>query len=226
MSHTDGNKETGNILKILVIFLGFSCVIVLAQMAYFLVMQSRNLQLEKADLIVVFPGTENRIEAGFRLAGKGYTTNFAITGVHEKEGNAYAEKYGLPPNVKQVPSRPSVTTFEDALVTRRIVKKRGFHSVILVTSDYHVPRAYFLLRALLTGLDVKIQTYGVDSGFSSGEAANHRIAKRLYYNVMVKFWASIGEMIGYGISGNLLTEREDVRSAVKRMKTWVLFDVR
>ncbi|MCD6298794.1 MAG: YdcF family protein, partial [Deltaproteobacteria bacterium] len=186
-----------------------------------------NPKLEKVDLIVVFPGAESRIAEGFRLAGKGYSDNFAITGVNEKQVNAYTETYGLPPKVKQIFDRPSVTTFEDSLATRSIVKKRGFHSVILVTSDYHVPRAYFLLRALLTGLDVKIQTYRVsENDMEAHDRLRASGGKRVMYNEMVKFWASIGEMIGYGISGDLLTEREKVRTALKRMKSWVLFDIK
>ena len=49
--------------------------------------------------------------------------------------------------------------------------------------------------------------------------------RKMVYNEMVKFWASIVEMLGYMVTGRLLTERPGAWSAVKFMKSWILIDV-
>jgi uncharacterized SAM-binding protein YcdF (DUF218 family) len=45
----------------------------------------------------------------------------------------------------------ATTTFENALYTSRIIKAHRYQSVILVTSDYHMPRSLALLQLFLAG---------------------------------------------------------------------------
>ena len=174
---------------------------------------------------MVFPGAPERIAAGYRLAKEGYAPHLAIAGKSVKSFKYYAGKYGLPSTVQPIGNCTTRTTFEDALCTRNVVKQHGFGSIILVTSSYHVPRAYFLLRVLIIGLDAKIQIYrvtGDDAG--AGNSLQSGAGRKMVYNEMVKFWVSIFEMLGYKVTGNLLAKRAGALAFVKRMKSWILFE--
>jgi uncharacterized SAM-binding protein YcdF (DUF218 family) len=227
-------------------------VIIIVQAAYFLTAGPENTIIGNADLIVVFPAENERIAAGLLLANKGYAPNFTVAGISKENLKFYLKKHqNLPASVKPIISNRSNTTFEDALITRQIIQKHKFKSVILVTSTYHLPRAYFLLRIMISGLNVKIQRYGVDQrkGLRTPlklNPANSNInvkekiigkkaenleqrAKvlelKLICNEMIKCWTSLGEMAGYTVTGKLLTDSPLCLSIRKFLKTNVLFAV-
>jgi len=224
----------------------------LLQTAYFLVIGLENNNIEKADLIAVFPGTKERITFAFQLAKQGYAPNLTITGSSKENFKYYLELYGnLPLSVEPIISRKSSTTYEDALATKRILQERKFKSVILVTSTYHLPRAYFLLRTLLSGMNVTIQRYGVDkkevlgagpkltpeglvinlNANSKGhktqdiEQKTQSLNLKIACNEMIKFWASLGEMTGYRVSGKLLTDIPFCLKMKTFLKSKILFQI-
>ena len=227
-------------------------VIIIVQAAYFLTVGPENTIIEKADLIVVFPAENERIAAGLQLAEEGYAPNFMVAGISKESLKLCLIKYNdLPASVKPLISGRSNTTFEDALTTRQILQKHKFKSVILVTSTYHLPRAYFLLRVMTSGMNVKIDKYGVekkwrllaasklkpeDSGVDVNanekgpqEALKEQRAKtltqKLIYNEMIKFWASLGEMASYTVTGRVLTDSPFYLRTRKFLKANVLFAV-
>ena len=227
-------------------------VILIVQAAYFLTVGSDNTIIEKADLIVVFPAENERIAAGLQLAEKGYAPNFTVAGISKESLNLYLKKCkDLPASVKPLISPRSNTTFEDALSTRQILQKHKFKSVILVTSRYHLPRAYFLLRLLTSGMNVKIHRYGVDKKWRLLAASNlkpedsginvnanvkgpqkaHKeqraktLKQKFIYNEMIKFWTSLGEMAGYTVTGRVLTDSPLCLRTRKFLKANVLFAV-
>jgi uncharacterized SAM-binding protein YcdF (DUF218 family) len=212
--------------KYVIILSCFGFLIFLAQVIYFDHISAKTPVLKEADLIVVFPGAPERIAAGFLLAREGYAPHLAITGKNVKSLKYYAGKYGLPSTVRPVGNCTTRTTFEDALCARNVVKQHGFGSIILVTSSYHIPRAYFLLRVLTSGMDVKIHLYGItrdDAG--AGNRLQSGAGTKMVYNEMVKFWVSIFEMLGYKVTGNLLAKRAGALSFVKRIRSWILFEI-
>jgi len=216
-------------LKYTIIMLSLLAIAIIFQAIYFRYAMSRNGVLEKADLIVVFsgayPGSQGRIKTGYQLAQKGYTSNLAISGASKNCLEQYEYKYKIPSDVHRIINEPSITTFQDALCAKELIEKRGFRSVILVTSSYHMPRSYFLLSTLLTGTEVKVQTYLV----SIDDDQSLRIAGlsnkvKFIYNEMVKCWTSAGEMIFYKIAGGLFRAKPGIQSVIKSVKSWILFD--
>jgi len=198
---------------------------IVGEAVYFYHIISKSNTIEKADLIVVFAGEPERIKAGYNLALLGYAPCLVISPADIKKLKEYDKENGFPKTVKRLIEEKARTTLENAVYAKQIISEGRFDSVILVTSIYHMPRSNFLLRMVLAGSDVRVQTHGVDSGFSSGEAANHRIAKRLYYNEMAKFWVSNVELLSYKVWGRL--PEQDFRDSrvIKWLKSVVLFSV-
>jgi uncharacterized SAM-binding protein YcdF (DUF218 family) len=212
-------KKTCKYLSVLLCIL---LVVIIVQGAYFLTAGPENTIIEKADLIVVFPAENERVAAGLLLAKEGYAPNFTVAGITKENLRLYLKKYKyLPASVKPLVSPGSNTTFEDALITRQILQEHKFKSVILVTSTYHLPRAYFLLRVLTSDMNVRIHRYGVDKKQrlltasklkpeGSKEVHKEQRAKtlkqKLLYNEMIKFWTSLGEMTSYTVTGKLLSD--------------------
>ena len=217
-------------LKYTTITFSLLAIAVIFQAIYFRYAMSRNGVLEKADLIVVFsgayPGSQGRIKTGYQLAQKGYASNIAISGASKNCLEKYKKRYKIPPNVYLIINEPSITTFQDALCAKELIEKRGFRSVILVTSSYHMPRSYLLLSALLTGTKVKVQTYPVSIDYDQSLCIAGLYNKgKFIHNEMVKCWTSAGEMIFYKITGGLYRAKPGIQSTIKSVKSWILFDL-
>ena len=184
-------------------FFCFIGVILAAQVIYFYYIQSSNPELEKSDLIAILPAAEDRIKAGYELGKSGYAPNITIVGVSAHKQKAGSRYRGFPSNTRRISTDKSRSTFEDALNIRNIVKKHDFKSVILVTSSYHMPRAYFLVQILLAGSDVKVQRCGttkehaLDSNWTHGFAGSKTVLIE-----MIKFWGSCFEMLTQQLKQN------------------------
>ena len=193
--------------KLLKFILIISCImlaVVAAQAIFFCMISSHDSTLEKADLIVVFSGESKRIDVGLQLAKVGYAGCVTVAGAGERNLKPYIKRNKVTGDIRLIISDSSRTTFEDAVSTRDIVKKSNFKSIILVTSSYHLPRAYFLLRMLLLGENVKMQIYGVrHSDVKDADGKTGARMPGLICNEMFEFWGSIGEMLRYKVTGEL-----------------------
>jgi uncharacterized SAM-binding protein YcdF (DUF218 family) len=156
---------------------------------------SKKAPLRGADLIVVFAGSSERIEPAYRLANSGYAPYLVISPASENLLKSYNNTYELSPKVKQITEDKARTTFENALYTNKIIESHGFDSVILVTSSYHLPRSYFLLRILLLTSKVDVQPYGVPGPQRNGTNWLHSsVERRKVFSEMVDFWGSLFEL--------------------------------
>ncbi len=108
-----------------------------------------------ADAIFVLSGGENRISEGFRAWRDGKGKELYILGTR---GGARIERILPEPGRRDLTVEElrrlhvegwSENTMENAFSAKGVVADRKFRRVILVTSDYHVPRAHFALRAVL-----------------------------------------------------------------------------
>lgn len=160
--------------------------------------------LSSADLMIVFPGDNNRIEMGFKLAFDGYAPNLAISGVGIPHITALAKKYAPRNGVRFLSGSTSRSTLEDALAMKEIVQHNQFKSVILVTSAYHIPRAYLISRLVLIGTGVRLQYYAVhDKQPLPRNSAATMIRGKLLTNEVVKLWGSGVELAWYLTTGTL-----------------------
>jgi uncharacterized SAM-binding protein YcdF (DUF218 family) len=112
----------------------------------------------KADGIVVLTGGSSRVSDAMDLLAGGYGRRLLISGVHPtNDANDIS---------RTVPeSKPlinccvdldysAINTRSNAAQTRRWVHERGFKSLIVVTSNYHMPRAIVELSHAMPDIDL------------------------------------------------------------------------
>jgi uncharacterized SAM-binding protein YcdF (DUF218 family) len=99
----------------------------------------------KADGIVVFTGGSSRVSDAMELLASGYGKRLLISGVHPTNAASDISR-SLSDNQSLLNccvdlDRSAVNTRSNAAETRRWAHERGFKSLIVVTSNYHMPRA-------------------------------------------------------------------------------------
>ena len=123
-------------------------LVVLAFGFFWFVLQvpDEEVRLDKnADGIVVLTGAATRIPDALELLNTKHGKRLLITGVH-RTTSAHEISRLMPLN-QQVFSccvdldRSALNTLGNALETRRWARERGFNSLIIVTSNWHMPRA-------------------------------------------------------------------------------------
>ncbi len=99
----------------------------------------------KADGIVVLTGGSSRVSDAMELLADGYGKRLLISGVHPTNAASDISR-SLTDNQSLLSccvdlDRSAVNTRSNAAQTRRWAHERGFKSLIVVTSNYHMPRA-------------------------------------------------------------------------------------
>lgn len=158
MSEAEAQARAGGwpVMRFLVSFV----VIFLAGFAWFASqLRSEEKKPERhADGIVVLTGGASRVADGLDLLSKGYGKRLLISGVHPANGTA--DILRAQPDSQALLKccvdldRSAVNTRSNATETRRWVKERGFHSLIVVTSNYHMPRATVELTHAMPDIDL------------------------------------------------------------------------
>ena len=110
--------------------------------------------------IVVITGGVGRIKAGIDLLSNSDNTRLLISGV----GKGVTRADLLPTNFSLYSKRVDLGYFADstlgnALETKDWVKRNNFDNIILVTDNWHVPRAKLLFEEAMP--EVKISVYPV-----------------------------------------------------------------
>jgi uncharacterized SAM-binding protein YcdF (DUF218 family) len=144
---------------------------------------------ERAGALLVLTGDENRIPEGYRAWREGKAGELYILGAG---GGAKLERV--------LPGRPALSpeelrklhiegwsenTLENAYSAKGLVADRGFRKVILVTSDYHMPRAHLSLRTVLPA-PVSIEVIPVRTEWKDRAAFPRTL--RLFFVEGWKYW--------------------------------------
>ncbi|MDB5628687.1 MAG: YdcF family protein [Tardiphaga sp.] len=116
-----------------------------------------------ADGIVVLTGGSSRVSDAMELLASGYGKRLLISGVHPTNGTTaisrtVPDSEGLLTCCVDL-DRSAVNTRSNAAETRRWAQERGFHSLIVVTSNYHMPRAIVEMSHAMP--DVKLVPFSV-----------------------------------------------------------------
>ena len=141
-----------------------------------------------ADAIFVLSGGEGRIQEGYRAWSGGAARELYILGAGRRVPVAR-----IVPEVSRIPAEAlsrihvegwSENTLENAFSAKSAVGEGKYSSVILVTSDYHIPRAYLAFRKVLPK-DVSLSAIRVRP--EGGAGASWRWARRHFLEGW-KYW--------------------------------------
>jgi uncharacterized SAM-binding protein YcdF (DUF218 family) len=111
-----------------------------------------------ADGIVVLTGGSSRVSDAMELLAGGYGRRLLISGVHPTNAASDISR-SLSDNQSLLNccvdlDRSAVNTRSNAAETRRWVHERGFKSLIVVTSNYHMPRAIVELSHAMPDIEL------------------------------------------------------------------------
>jgi uncharacterized SAM-binding protein YcdF (DUF218 family) len=151
-----------------------------------------------ADGIVVLTGGSSRVVDAIELLASGRGQRLLITGVHRATGTGELSR--LAPEYQRVVrccvdlDRSAVNTLGNAVETRRWASQRGFGSLIVVTSNYHMPRAiaelsHQLPHVSLIPFPVVSDRLRTEPWWSSISTA------RLLFSEYLKYIAAMGRML-------------------------------
>lgn len=118
---------------------------------------------QNADGIVVLTGGSSRVSDAMDLLAQGYGRRLLISGVHPTNGFNNIQR-SLPDSQRLLAccvdlDRSAVNTRSNATETRRWAIGQGFQSLIVVTSNYHMPRAILELSSSMP--DIKLIPFPV-----------------------------------------------------------------
>ncbi|MGI9399632.1 MAG: YdcF family protein [Rhizobiaceae bacterium] len=145
------SKGFGGLLASLRIFTYISAAVILSLTVGFLYFASEIDRLAavtditEADGIVVLTGDGDRIYTGLELLRQGKGERLLISGVHEKTSKTILQKItGARADLFDCCvdiDRAALDTVGNAKQASSWVERNGFDRIILVTSDYHMPRS-------------------------------------------------------------------------------------
>jgi len=213
----------------LIIIIIAGCLPVL-ELSYYLWMFSRPVEIPpnlETEASIVFGESTNRVEAGYGLAGSLTTRYLIISSVLEGQLDVYDQRYQLPPGVRHITEPLARTTLENAVYIQKIIQRHRLSSIVLVTSAYHMPRSWALLKLCLAGSGVNVRIYCAPIGKENHMTGyfNTKKGVKTFYNEMVRFWGSLGELAVFKVRGELPTGNPKEIRFVKLLKSVVLFDI-
>jgi hypothetical protein len=161
-------------------------------------------QKQNADLIAVFNGANDRIVKGFELSNDNIAPFLMISPASNAELNLFDKLYRRNDDYQYLIERNAKTTFQNALIVSDMMKQNNKKSVVVVTSDYHMPRSYLLLKMQLAGTGKIILPYAVNSiPYETNPLKWSSSQRKKILIEMVDLWGSFFELIQYKIQGHL-----------------------
>ena len=183
---SDPRRRRGRFLRPLLILLAL--LFVPPMVPHLLTLRNPGPPTRPADAIFVLTGGEGRIQEGFRAWSGGAARELYILGA-----GGMVPVTRIVPEASRLPAEAlsrvhveawSGNTLENAFSAKSAVGEGKYSSVILVTSDYHIPRANLAFRKVLPK-DVSLSAIRVRP--EGGPGASWRWA-RLHFLEGWKFW--------------------------------------
>ena len=142
----------------------------------------------KADAIVVLAGGKGRIEEGVHLFRESRAKYLFLIGVDPsvRKSDLYRPQPGDPSSEKVILEKASRNTLENAIFGRDLIVSHDIHSIILITSRYHLKRSSILFRNSLPK-DITIYPYPVDSSKMKESWWSHGGSFQLLFREFYKY---------------------------------------
>ncbi len=123
---------------------------------------------KRYDYVVVFTGNDDRIPPAFRILLRGEAKRLIISPATPENIAVWAKEYYHGHPVPCSLETRSTSTHDNAAYCAEIIRRERAHSIILITSGYHMNRSYRLLSLALRGYPVEIVCLSVDSPDTGG----------------------------------------------------------
>jgi uncharacterized SAM-binding protein YcdF (DUF218 family) len=150
------------LIRCLVLFAGVACVAWLWGLVWFVqsvaATGTEPADAAPTDVIVVLTGGSERVNAGVELLAAHKGAKLFISGVHP--GSTLDELLVNQPVPKDLRSccialgHAAETTFGNAWETRAWMESGNYHSLRLVTANYHMPRSLAIFHAVMPEFDI------------------------------------------------------------------------
>ena len=118
----------------------------------------QSLSEEPADAIIVLTGDTGRLSAGADLLNDEHAPHLLISGVHPSASrNDLLTQTGLSEaefDCCVTLGRQATDTIGNAREAGDLVRDRGYDRLIIVTSDYHLPRSLLEMKTLMPGVEL------------------------------------------------------------------------
>jgi len=112
----------------------------------------------RADAIIVLTGDAGRLAAGGGLLQDGRAPRLLVSGVHPAATTADIRRHtGLSEaefDCCVILGRDATDTIGNAREASALVSANGYESLIIVTSDYHLPRSLLEMKSLMPGIEL------------------------------------------------------------------------
>lgn len=216
------------LLRMLVASGSLFVVLMAVQGAYWYRTLTAPFEIRQAEAVVVFLGGPGRIRKGYDLANQGMAPLLSLSPATERRIQSLDKRFagtGKPP-VHMVEDR-ATTTFENALLTGRLIEAHGIKHCLLVTERFHMPRSLLLLRMVLAGKGVRIDPAPVEAKPYAVSPLRWSVREqKRAYNEMIEFWGSLVEVINYKATGQLPEPGQAESGIIKYLRDALLLEIR
>ena len=216
------------LLRMLVASGSLFVVLMAVQGAYWYRTLTAPFEIRQAEAVVVFLGGPGRIRKGYDLANQGMAPLLSLSPATERRIQSLDKRFagtGKPP-VHMVEDR-ATTTFENALLTGRLLEAHGIRHCLLVTERFHMPRSLLLLRMVLAGKGVRIDPAPVEAKPYAVSPLRWSVREqKRAYNEMIEFWGSLVEVINYKATGQLPEPGQAESGIIKYLRNALLLEIR
>jgi len=147
-------------------------------------------QPEKVDVIIALGSEPVRAEYAARLCGLGFSDTIIITG-RGSSVDKMAEKAILKGVEKQdlILEKESISTYQNALYSKKIVLEKNYRSAIVVSSPYHMRRSKMVFDRVYRNSGVKLlycPTGPLNGKTLDKKTARKECVKLIYY--WFRYW--------------------------------------
>ena len=216
------------LLRMLVASGSLFVVLMAVQGAYWYRTLTAPFEIRQAEAVVVFLGGPGRIRKGYDLTNQGMAPLLSLSPATERRIQSLDKRFagtGKPP-VHMVEDR-ATTTFENALLTGRLIEAHGIRHCLLVTERFHMPRSLLLLRMVLAGKGVRIDPAPVEAKPYAVSPLRWSVREqKRAYNEMIEFWGSLVEVINYKVTGQLPQPGQAESGIIKYLRDSLLLEIR
>lgn len=193
-------------------------MILLTEGLFFLFLDRAPNPVGHFDMLVVFQGNEQRRRDAYLLMQQLDVDSFFVPGATRGVLQNHASRYHIPESIRPLYSMERThSTFEDAFMTGQAIRRSGARRILLVTSDFHLPRSLLLLRLQTTDTEADIRWQGVKSP--------GKVSTRLKQNIneMIKVWGSLLQLCYFRCTGQHVADAPLLNRCITWIENKILF---